>query len=51
MTGIGKQLLEIIRTHNNSEKALETAMKIILEFLEQDESSREPLVVCSQESA
>ena len=51
MTEIGKQLLEIIRTHNNSEKALETAIKIILEFLEQDESSQGQRIVYFRVSA
>ena len=51
MTDNERELLEIIRNHNNTEKAFETAIRIILEFLEQDESSQEQQVAYSQVSA
>ena len=35
------ELLQIIRSHDDPEKAFEVATKIILEFLKQDESSQE----------
>ena len=40
MTENEKELLELIRGYNDTEKAIEIALKIILEFLEQDESSQ-----------
>lgn len=50
MTNNEKELLTIIRAHNNPERAVEISLKIILEFLEQDGSSQEQPVVCSLES-
>ena len=40
MTENEKELLELIRSSADPEKAFETALKIILEFLKQDESSQ-----------
>ena len=40
MTENEKELLELIRSSADPEKAFEIALKIILEFLERDESSR-----------
>ena len=40
MTENEKELLELIRNSDAPEKAFEIALKIILEFLEQDESSQ-----------
>lgn len=51
MTDNEKELLNIIQSYNNKEIALKIAMDIILEFLKQDESSQEPQLACSQESA
>ena len=42
MTENEKELLHIIRTHNDPEQALEIATRIILSFVEQSESSQEP---------
>ena len=41
MTDNENELLNIIRESDNPAKAIETAMKIILEFLKQDEPSQE----------
>lgn len=49
MTDNERELLHIIHHHDNPEQALEIALKIIIEFLEQDESSQEPPVVCPRE--
>lgn len=46
-----RELLNLIRKHDNPERALEIALNIILEFLAQDGSSQERPVVCSRESA
>ena len=51
MTNREKELLHIIRQHDNPEQALEITLKIIAEFLEQDESSQEQPLVCPQESS
>ena len=47
MTDHELELLYIIRTHENPEKALEIALQTIIEFLEQPEPSQEPSFVCS----
>ena len=47
MTDYEKELLYIIRTHDNPEQALEIAIDIILAVLEQSESCQEPSFVCS----
>ena len=49
MTDNERELLHIIHQHDNPEQALEIALKIIVEFLEQDESSQVQPVVCPQE--
>lgn len=46
MTDNELELLYIIRTHENPEKALEIAIQTIIEFLEQSESYQEPSVAC-----
>ena len=46
MTDHEKELLYIIRTHDNPEQALEIAMQTIIAFLEQHEPSQEPSFVC-----
>ena len=51
MTNNEQKLLDIIREHDNPEQAFEIALKIILEFLEQGESSQEQPLVCSREPA
>jgi hypothetical protein len=51
MTENEKNLLETIRNHPEPEQAVEIAIKTILAFLEQDESSQEQPPVCSRESA
>jgi hypothetical protein len=51
MTNNEKELLKIIHQHSNPEKALEIAIKTIVEFLEQDESYQEQTVACLQELA
>lgn len=43
------KLLNIIREHDNPERAVEIAIKIMIEFLEQDESSQEQPLVYSRE--
>lgn len=49
MTDNEKELLNIIRGHDNPERAVEIALKTILAFLEQDGSFREQPVVCPRE--
>ena len=51
MTENEKKLLETIRNNPEPEQAVEIAIKTILAFLEQDESSQEQPPVCSRESA
>lgn len=51
MTENEYELLNIIRNHNNPEQAFDTALRIILEFLEQHESSQEQELVCLREFA
>jgi hypothetical protein len=48
MTNNEMKLLNIIKNHDNPEKAIEIAVKTIIAFLEQDESSQEPPLVYSQ---
>lgn len=49
MTDNEKELLYVVRGHDRFDRAVEIAIKTILEFLVQDESSRERQVACSQE--
>ena len=49
MTMNKKKLLETILNHPEPERAVEIAIKTILEFLEQHESSQEPSSVCLRE--
>jgi hypothetical protein len=51
MTNNEHELINIIRNHNNPEQAIEIAIKVMLEFLAQDELSQEPLPVFQRESA
>lgn len=51
MTENEKELLRIIHSHKDTETALKIVMDVILEFLKQDESSQEPQIVYSPESA
>jgi hypothetical protein len=51
MTENEKKLLETIRNHPEPEQAVEIAIKTILAFLGLHESSQEPSLVCSRESA
>lgn len=51
MTNHEKNLIDIIRTHDNPEQAIEIAIKIMIEFLEQDESSQGQPLACPRESA
>lgn len=51
MTNNEKKLLETIRNHPEPEQAVEIAIKTILAFLEQDESSQELPLAYSLESA
>ena len=44
------KLIEMIRNHNDPEKALITAVEIILRYLSQPESFEEPSSVCLQEA-
>ena len=46
-----RELLSIIRNHGDPKQAVEIAIKTILAFLEQHESSQEPSSVSHQESA
>ena len=48
MTENEKELLYIIRTHDDPEKALEIATQIIISYLKQSESSQEPPPVFQQ---
>lgn len=49
MTDREKELLTIVREHNDPEQALTIAIHTIVEFLKQDESSQEPLPACPPE--
>ena len=49
MTDRERELLNIVREHNNPEQALNLAIHIILEFLKQDGSSQEQPVAYLQE--
>ena len=49
MTLNERELLQIIRDHNNTEQALHIAMDTILEFLKQHESSQSQSSACLQE--
>ena len=51
MTENEKQLLEAIHNHPEPERAVEIAIKTILAFLEQDESSREQQIAYLRESS
>lgn len=51
MSNNEKELLNIIRDHDNPTQAVEIAIKTILAFLEQDESSQEQPPVYFQEFA
>jgi hypothetical protein len=42
------KLIEMVRNHNDPEKALITAVEIILRYLEQPESFEEPSSACLQ---
>lgn len=48
MTENEKELLRIIRTHDNPEQALEIATKIILSFVKPHESYQEQSAACQQ---
>ena len=48
MTNNELQLLNMIRDNDNPERALITAVEIIIKYLEQPESFEEPSLVCSQ---
>ena len=49
MTENKTKLLETILNHSEPERAVEIAIKTILCFLEQPESSQEPSSVCPRE--
>ena len=51
MTANELKLIDLIRNHPDAEKAFDIALKIIIEHLEQAQSSEEPSPVCSRESA
>jgi hypothetical protein len=51
MTEHEKELIHIIRNSSDPEKALQTAVSIILDFLQQLESSPKPTPGSRQESA
>lgn len=51
MTDNEKELLNIIREYDKPTDAVEIAIKVILEFLKQDEPSQEPPFVYPQVSA
>lgn len=51
MTDNEKELLDIIREHDDPATAIEVAIKVILGFLKQDEPSQEPPFVYPQVSA
>ena len=46
MTDNEKELINIIREHDNPECAVEIAIKIMIEFLTRDESSQELPPAC-----
>ena len=46
-----KELLDIIREHDDPATAIEVAIKVILGFLKQDEASQAQQIACSQVSA
>ena len=49
MTHNERELLQIIRDHDNTEQALHIAIDTILDFLKQHESSQLPSSACLQE--
>ena len=51
MTENEKELIRIIRENDNKERALVTAVKTILSYLKQHESSEEQAVACLQAPA
>lgn len=51
MTDNEIKLMNIIREHNDPAQAVEIAIKTIVEFLAQGESSQEQPLACSRESA
>jgi hypothetical protein len=51
MTENERELINIIHQHSNPERAIEIAIKTIVEFLEQDESYQEHTVAYLQELA
>jgi hypothetical protein len=51
MTDNEIKLINIIREHENPEQAVEIAIRVMIEFLAQDESSQEQPLVCPRESA
>jgi hypothetical protein len=51
MTDNEIKLINIIREHDNPEQAVEIAIRVMIEFLAQDESSQEQPLVYPRESA
>lgn len=51
MTDNEIKLINLIREHDAPEQAIEIAIRVMIEFLAQDESSQEQHPVCSRESA
>lgn len=51
MTDNEIKLINIIREHDNPEHAVEIAIRVMIEFLAQDESSQEQPPVYLEESA
>jgi hypothetical protein len=51
MTKNEQELLDIIRTNDNPQRALMTAIDIICQYIKQHESSQEPSAADRQESA
>lgn len=51
MTDHEKEMIQFIRNSSNPEKALEIAIAVITEYLQQLESSQEPLPDSVQEPA
>jgi hypothetical protein len=51
MTDNERELLNIIRSHNDPERAVSITIEVILGFLVQDESSQEQQAVCFRERA
>lgn len=51
MTTNEKNLIDLIRNNNDTEKAITTAIGIIVSFLEQPRSSEEQVPACPRESA